>query len=300
MKTRNSKASAAAGNRPKAARPVKTKATMQTLIYQELRRSLMAGTFMPSAKVTLRSVSAQMGTSVMPVREAINRLIAERALEVIGDRQVIVPVMTSEKFAEIVHWRVQLESAAARAACRYVSPGIIADLESVNARMLEAVEHDRREALLRLNHEFHFRIYNAARSTILLPMIESLWLQAGPFTYFSTPSPKALWNAKHHKDIIKALKSADEADCCFEAISSDILNSAKFLMASGHFARPPVRNITDLALEEETAVQGLSEAMDRGASPPQDSGLATDYQPPRSKRSRKLIKERGPSVNVIS
>jgi DNA-binding GntR family transcriptional regulator len=299
MKNRNSKASAAPGNRPKTARPVKTKATMQTLIYQELRRSLMAGAFMPSAKVTLRSVSAQMGTSVMPVREAINRLIAERALEVIGDRQVIVPVMTSEKFAEIVYWRVQLESAAARAACRYVTPGIIADLESVNARMLDAVEHDRREALLRLNHEFHFRIYNAARSTILLPMIESLWLQAGPFTYFSTPSPKALWNAKHHKDIIKALKSGDEPAAA-EAISSDILNSAKFLMASGHFARPPVRNITDLALEEEAAVHGLSGAADAAASPSLDSGLARDYQPSRSKRSRKLIKERSSSINVTS
>jgi len=272
---------------------------MQTLIYQELRRSLMAGTFMPSAKVTLRSVSAQMGTSVMPVREAINRLIAERALEVIGDRQVIVPVMTSEKFAEIVHWRVQLESAAARAACRYVTPEIIADLESVNARMLEAVEHDRREALLRLNHEFHFRIYNAARSTILLPMIESLWLQAGPFTYFSTPSPKALWNAKHHKDIIKALKSGDEAAAA-EAISSDILNSAKFLMASGHFARPPVRNITDLALEEKAAGQGLNAAVDTGALPPRESGLAADYPPPRSKRSRKLVRERGSSINATS
>lgn len=233
---------------------------MQTLIYQELRRSLMAGAFMPSAKVTLRAVSAQMGTSVMPVREAINRLIAERALEVIGDRQVIVPVMTEEKFTEIVHWRVQLESAAARAACRYVTPGVIADLEAINSQMLVAVERDQREALLRLNHEFHFRIYHTARSTILLPMIESLWLQAGPFTYFSTPSPKTLWNARHHKDILKALKSRD-ADTAAEAISEDILSTAKFLLASGHFARPSVRNITDLALEAEAAdLHGVARA----------------------------------------
>jgi DNA-binding GntR family transcriptional regulator len=201
-----------------------------------------------------------MGTSVMPVREAINRLVAERALEVVGDRQVIVPVMTAEKFAEIIHWRVQLETAATRAACRYVTPEIIADLESVNARMLEAVAHERREALLRLNHEFHFRIYTAARSAILMPMIESLWLQAGPFTYFSTPSPKALWNAKHHKDIIKALKHGD-GEAAAEAIGSDILNSAKFLMASGHFARPAVRNIADLALEEAADMRDLDETL---------------------------------------
>jgi hypothetical protein len=120
-------------------------------------------------------------------------------------------------------------------------------------------------------------------------MIESLWLQAGPFTYFSTPSPKSLWNAKHHKDIIKALKSGDEAAAA-EAISSDILNSAKFLMAAGHFARPPVRNITDLALEE-AAVQGLSGGADPAASTSLGSALGMDYQPPRSKRTRRPIKD---------
>ena len=48
------------------------------------------------------------------------------------------------------------------------------------------------------------------------------------------------------KDILKALKSGD-ADTAAEAISQDILNSAKFLMASGHFARPAVRKISGLA-----------------------------------------------------
>jgi DNA-binding GntR family transcriptional regulator len=288
--------------RPRAARPMKAKATMQTLIYQELRRSLMAGAFMPSAKVTLRSLSAQMGTSVMPVREAINRLIAERALEVIGDRQVIVPVMTAEKFSEIVHWRVQLESAAARAACRYVTPELIAGLEAINAQMLVAVAHDRRETLLRLNHEFHFQIYNAARSTILLPMIESLWLQVGPFTYFSIPSPKTLWNAKHHKDILRALKSGDE-DVAAAAISDDILSTAKFLMTSGHFARPPVRNITALTLEDA--------AVDRhgGAQVPQstaaravgsEASLQARSQASRPRKLRKPVKQRGQSVDVTT
>src|SRR4029077_17079826 len=232
--------------RPRPARTGKGKATMQSLIYQELRRSLMSGAFMPGTKVTLRSVTAQIGTSVMPVREAINRLIAERALEVVGDRQVIVPVMTSEKFAEIVHWRVQLESAAARAAARHVTPEIIAQLESINSSMIEAVDEGRRESQLRHNYEFHSLISATARSAILLPMIESLWLQVGPIPYFSIPSPKDLWNAKHHRDILRALK-ADDGDAAADAIAKDILNSAKFLQASGHFARPHVRKFVDLA-----------------------------------------------------
>jgi DNA-binding GntR family transcriptional regulator len=300
MKTRTkSPKVSGAGSPSDTARPPKAKATMQSLTYQELRRSLMAGAFMPGARLTLRSVSAQMGTSIMPVREAINRLVVERALEVIGDRQVIVPVMTAAKFSEIVHWRVQLETAATRAACRYVTPDILADLDSVNARMLDAVALERREMLLRLNHEFHFRIYAAARSAILIPMIESLWLQVGPFTYFSTPSPKALWNAKHHKDIIKSLKNGDE-DAAAEAISSDILNSAKFLLASGHFARPSVRNITDLALQEADESHDLDEASRFGLASAIESGIGAPDAAPKSKKSRRPLKERGSSANATT
>lgn len=219
---------------------------MQNLVYTELRRALMTGAFVPGAKVTLRSVTEQIGTSMMPVREAINRLIAERALVVAGNRQVIVPVMTAEKFAELTHWRAQLEGAATRTAARRVTPELIADLEAVNTKMIAAVEQDKRDSLLPLNYEFHFLIYRQAQSEILLPMIESLWLQAGPFTYFSTPSPRVLWNAKHHRDIIRALKAADE-EAAADAIVRDIQNTADFLKNSGHFERPPVRRVGNLA-----------------------------------------------------
>ena len=228
------------------ARPKKGRVTVQNLVYAELRRSLMTGAFLPGAKVTLRSVTEQIGTSMMPVREAINRLIAERALGLAGNRQVIVPVMTGEKFAELTHWRVQLEAAATRAAARHVTPQLIAELETINAKMTSAVKADKRDALLPLNYEFHFLIYRQAGSEILLPMIESLWLQAGPFTYFSTPSPKALWNVKQHYDIVAALKSRD-GDAAANAVVRDIQNTAEFLKNSGHFERPPLRRLGAVA-----------------------------------------------------
>ena len=112
--------------------------------------------------------------------------------------------------------------------------------------MVKAVEEGRRDALLRLNYEFHFLIYATARSAILLPMIESLWLQVGPFTYFSIPSPKALWNTKHHRDILSALK-ADDADAAADAIPHDILNTAQFLQTPWRFASPRLRKFVDLA-----------------------------------------------------
>src|SRR5690606_23865059 len=87
------------------------------LVYQEIRQSLMVGTFAPGEKVSLRSLAQQVGTSLTPVREAVNRLIAESAFEVLPNRWVMIPTMTEEKFDEITHWRCQLESDATRRAC---------------------------------------------------------------------------------------------------------------------------------------------------------------------------------------
>src|SRR5882757_8022469 len=52
--------------------------TMRFRVYRALARGLMAGMFKPGEAVTLRTLAHRLGTSAMPVREAVSRLIAER------------------------------------------------------------------------------------------------------------------------------------------------------------------------------------------------------------------------------
>jgi DNA-binding GntR family transcriptional regulator len=241
-KTRTAQADQSPGGDGSVISGGRRKRTVQDLVYEELRRSLMTGVFTPGEKISLRRLTEQTGTSMMPVREAVNRLIAEHAFQVVPKRQVIVPPMTAEKFDEIVHWRVQLESAAVRAACRKVTPELISRLEEINKQIIEAVESDQKDALLPLNYEFHFTIYRAAQLEVLLPMIERLWLQAGPFTYYSTPSPRALWDVRHHRDLLDALQRGDER-AAQEAVTRDIQTAGVFLKRSGHFSKPRVRRV---------------------------------------------------------
>ena len=73
----------------------------------------MAGRFQPGQTVTLRGLARSLGTSPMPVREALRRLIAERALDLGPNRSARVPVVTSAKYAEICEVRIALEGLAA-------------------------------------------------------------------------------------------------------------------------------------------------------------------------------------------
>ena len=225
------------------ARENDNRGVIHELVYQEIRQSLMVGTFAPGEKVSLRSLAQQVGTSLTPVRGAVNRLIAEGAFEVLPNRWVMIPLMTEEKFDEIIHWRVKLEMEAARRACKNVTRNLINKVESINKKIHKVVEQGRnRKDLLNENYAFHFTIYRASKSTILLPMIESLWLQCGPFTYYSLLSPKDLWDAKHHDSIIDALELADP-DKAAKAVRNDIINTAKFLKDNGEYTQPKLRRV---------------------------------------------------------
>ncbi len=215
------------------------------LVYQEIRQSIMVGTFTPGEKVSLRSLAQQVGTSLTPVRGAVNRLIAEGAFEVLPNRWVMIPSMTEQKFDEIIHWRIQLEMEATRRACRNATKGLINKVESINKKMHKVVRQGRdRKDLLNENYKFHFEIYRHSKSAILLPMIESLWLQCGPFTYYSLSSPKDLWNAKHHHTIVDALKAGDH-DMAARAVKNDITSTARFLKSSSQYTQPRLRRVVD-------------------------------------------------------
>ena len=70
----------------------------------------------PGQRFTLRGLAAAIGTSAMPVREAVTRLAAEQALEVLPNRAIRVPLMTRERFRNCApsacSWNAAIEAAA--------------------------------------------------------------------------------------------------------------------------------------------------------------------------------------------
>ena len=76
--------------------------TVAARVYQELKDYLAAGQLMPGQKLTLRELASALGVSPMPVREAVGRLTAEGALEVLPNRRIRVPLMAKAKFSEVL------------------------------------------------------------------------------------------------------------------------------------------------------------------------------------------------------
>ena len=66
-----------------------------------------------------------LGVSIMPVREAVSRLVADKALEVTPNRAVRVPLMSAEQFRDLTKVRIAIEGeAAAQAAQQRTEPDL--------------------------------------------------------------------------------------------------------------------------------------------------------------------------------
>jgi DNA-binding GntR family transcriptional regulator len=163
--------------------------TVHEKVYLTLKRAIMCGRFRPGEFLVSRSLAVELGTSEMPVREAIKRLSTEGAVEPTALRKFRIPELDREKLKGVFAARLILEGAAIERASELRT-------ETDLARILEIHEQIRAEQNLQtqrkkqngttslhymeLNQKFHFTIYEIAGIPALIPLIESLWLQYMP------------------------------------------------------------------------------------------------------------------------
>lgn len=197
-------------------------------VYERLRKAIIAGQFEPGKSLSVRGLASEFGVSAMPAREAIRRLAALGALEVTPTRRVMVAHMTPERFDELTIARRTLEPEIAALAARRLAKdskardALTAKLNAIDAALDEAIARGDIADYGRRNSEFHFALYSAAKAPVLLSLVESLWLQTGPFMRIVIGRLGTTSLVDHHKEAIAAFAQGD-ADKLSEAIRSDIL-----------------------------------------------------------------------------
>jgi DNA-binding GntR family transcriptional regulator len=223
-------------SQPPAFAPVE-RDTMQERVYGELRRALMCGHFPPGAVLVVRALANQFGTSQMPVRDALARLVAEQAIEVSPSRSIAVPLMTVDRCRDVQEMRETLECRAAALATANITDNGIAELRRLEDGMRKAVETRDAEAYVVANWRFHFALYAASQRPVMLHVIEALWLQIGPSLrgcideIFETPEVSRVLTVDHHRDMLDALARRD-ADGVRRAVAGDLEGLTTYLLQS--------------------------------------------------------------------
>lgn len=198
--------------------------------YSVLRDALMRGQLKPGQQMRLRPMSARFGISPTPMREALLRLVFERALVVDARGTVTVPHLTYDQLIEIRSIRVDLEGRTAAAAALTATESEIAHLDGIQDQIMDCHRTGAFDRAIDLNTEFHLALCRLGNLPITYDLVEGLWVRCGPIlSHLYDAGVPDNWDPHPHARIITALRERDP-DGAREAIQVDIEHGGKGLL----------------------------------------------------------------------
>lgn len=201
------------------------RATLWDGAYLALKSALLEGRYAPGARIVLRDVAEELGISLTPVRDAVNRLTAEKILNrggVGNGGGATVPLLTTDQFRQLMTVRSSLEPVATAAAARHATASQLDAIEVCVIAMKRSVLEKHKEQYLAEHYRFHFGIYAICKMPIVQEIIESVWLRCGPTLTLALPEYiPGLKRYEFHVAALAALRRGD-AEQAAAAIRGDI------------------------------------------------------------------------------
>lgn len=187
---------------------------------------------MPGERVSIRAIAQQHDLSVIPVRDAVRRLVAEGALRFADSRTIEVPKLSIVNHRDVLFARSQLEPEAAARAFAHLTQSDLQELIAIDTRVNEAIRTNDLTLYMQSNYAFHFLIYQRSGAPTLLRLIGILWLQYGPSMRFITAQYGANALADDYHRIATDALSHQDAAGFINAIRADISQGMGFIPAT--------------------------------------------------------------------
>jgi|EPASupsiteSAE347_1022098.scaffolds.fasta_scaffold02447_3 DNA-binding GntR family transcriptional regulator len=143
-------------------------------VYKNLKSTILNGDLQSKKRLIEEKLAGEMGTSRTPVREAIQKLEKEGLIQKLPRGGYAVSIITDEDIEEVFGIRSVIEGYAGYLATSRATDDDIKALEEIVQKEEKCLEENNTEEIIRLNTEFHDRLYRAAKSAKLYSIINDL------------------------------------------------------------------------------------------------------------------------------
>lgn len=201
------------------------------LVSDGLRQLITDGRLSPGTPLRQRELAEQFGVSYTPIREALRRLESEGLVDVDMHRGARVARTESEQLEENYRILAALESLAGVLGVAKMTDDDLTEIAAL-ARQVAACGADHHR-LAELNRRFHFRLYECARSPMLLVLMRQLWRSFPGGPQRGRPHQESV---RQHADLLEALDRRDEK-LVAEVITGHVLGSIEYLPGDAHRGR---------------------------------------------------------------
>ena len=190
------------------------------------RDRILSGAYPPGTRLRLQTLAEESGASLIPVREALRVLEAERLVETIPNRGARVSSLSQDDMEDLYSVRIILETQALRE-----SPPMTEEeaemFRSLLDRLKVAVEADDADLILDLHRQYHFGLYGRSHSNWLPLLIDLLWKHTERYQRLSLSFRHD--GADHeHREVLEAL-AAGKTERAVQALRNHLSTTARLV-----------------------------------------------------------------------
>jgi DNA-binding GntR family transcriptional regulator len=179
--------------------------TLKDRVHADLRRSIILGHRLPGVKIDVRQIARQYGTSITPIREALQMLEHEGLVIIKPHSGYLVTRLTLRQLRDLIELREILELASVEQAASRITEDQLSELE----RVYTGYTGDDDESYTRYTAEnrlFHYLIARATGNQELAEMLGHLHDRLARFMVLRRAGETMQFT---HARIIEALRARD-------------------------------------------------------------------------------------------
>ncbi|MFD1545859.1 GntR family transcriptional regulator [Nonomuraea guangzhouensis] len=148
---------------------------MTDQVFKAIRAAIMNGEMPAGYRLRIRDIAAQVGTSVMPVREAIRRLEEAGLAERVPHKGAVVKGLGLTELAHLYDVRRLMEVEAARLGAERIEPADVDRMQQEYDQMRAAIDAEQTIAVLDHDEALLTILYQASGNPVLVSTIQTLW-----------------------------------------------------------------------------------------------------------------------------
>jgi DNA-binding GntR family transcriptional regulator len=188
--------------------------SLAKLSHEAIRDRILSGHFKPGDWLRQEDLSRQLGVSHTPVREALDRLVADGLAERVPNRGVRVAPIDENDIAEVYCLRLLLEPLVVGLAVENISEEEISPLKMIVEQAEKLTSFDDMPSRRKINREFHMGISRSCGSSTLRRLHEIVWnkypdwmLYEGLYRDPNTLAPRLQLEIDEHRALLDAISN---------------------------------------------------------------------------------------------
>jgi len=196
---------------------IKPPMTITETIFQFIKKSIISGEFKPNQRIHEKKIAEIFNVSTTPVREAFQRLSAEKYLILNARKEVIVAGLSPKAIRELYEVIRVLDVFSAKKSIENLTDKDISEIKIMTDKLSEFHKKKNVQSYIKQNSQIHMKLWKNCGNEFLYQSLVDLLEKATAFgdqvnAHFSSVRPYFERSFKDHIELNTAVEKRDATE----------------------------------------------------------------------------------------